>query len=78
MIEGQLVGLLTVEQKNDLVGVEYMPDTYYNPVQDNDDNWIISTEEIDNTTDVAYLWVKDSPLIPFNPKEPPVTGTTEN
>ena len=40
MIEGQLVGLLTVEQKNDLVGVEYMPDTYYNPVQDNDDNWI--------------------------------------
>lgn len=78
MIEGQLVGLLTVEQKNDLVGVEYMPDTYYNPVQDNDDNWIISTEEIDNTTDVDYLWVKDIPLIPFNPKEPPVTGTTEN
>ena len=55
-----------------------MPDTYYNPVQDNDDNWIISTEEIDNTTDVDYLWVKDIPLIPFNPKEPPVTGTTEN
>jgi hypothetical protein len=76
MIEGQLVGLLTVEQKNDLVGVEYMSDTYYNPVQDNDDNWIISTEEIDNTTDVAYLWVKEIPLIPFNPKQTPVTGMT--
>jgi hypothetical protein len=53
-----------------------MPDTYYNPVQDNDDNWIISTEEIDNTTDENYLWVKNLPLIPFNPKQKPVTGTT--
>ena len=78
MIEGQLVGLLNTGQKNILEGVQYMPDTYYNPVQDNDDNWIISIEEIDNTTDENYLWVKDLPLIPFNPKQKPVTGTTEN
>ena len=76
MIQGQLVGLLTIDEKNILEGVQYMPDTYYNPVQDNDDNWIISTEEIDNTTDVNYLWVKNLPLIPFNPKQKPVTGTT--
>lgn len=78
MIQGQLVGLLTIDEKNILEGVQYMPDTYYNPVQDNDDNWIISKEEIDNTTDVNYLWVKNLPLIPFNPKQKPVTGTTEN
>jgi hypothetical protein len=76
MIQGQLVGLLTIDEKNILEGVQYMPDTYYNPVQDNDDNWIISTEEIDNTTDENYLWVKNLPLIPFNPKQKPVTGTT--
>ena len=76
MIEGQLVGLLTVEQKDSLLDVQYMPDVYYNPVQDADNNWIISTEEIDNTTDESFLWVKDLPLIPFNPALPPVTGTT--
>ena len=76
MIQGQLVGLLTIDEKNILIGVQYMPDTYYNPVQDNDDNWIISIEEIDNTTDENYLWVKNLPLIPFNPKQKPVTGTT--
>lgn len=72
------VGLLNEGQKNILVGEQHLDGVYYNPVQDNDNNWIISIEEIDNTTYENYLWVKDLPLIPFNPKQKPVTGTTEN
>lgn len=70
------IGLLTEEQKDILIGKQHLDDVYYNPVQDNDDNWIISLEEIENTTNENYLWVKDLPLIPFNPKQKPVTGTT--
>ena len=72
------IGLLTEEQKDILIGKQYLDGVYYNPVQDNEGNWIISIEEIDNTTDENYLWIKDISLIPFNPKQRPVTGTTEN
>ena len=40
------VGLLTVEQKDLLVGQQFDVDSYFNPIQDADDNWIISLEEI--------------------------------
>lgn len=69
-MENILVGLLTEEQKNLLLGVQYIEDVYYNPVLDADDNWIISTYEMDNTTNESYLWVKDLPLIIFNPVDP--------
>ena len=39
------VGLLTEVQKDELVGQLYAPDSYFNPVQDADDNWVISTQE---------------------------------
>jgi hypothetical protein len=66
------VGLLTIEQKNQLVDVMYLPDVYYNPIQDCNDNWIISTQEMDLTTDENFLWIKTLPLIeycvkPFSP-----------
>lgn len=78
MLEGQLVGLLTENQKDQLENVLYMPDVYYNPVLDLNNNWVISIEEINNTTDSNYLWVKELPLIPFEPIQPipPITGST--
>ena len=57
------VGLLTEEQKNQLVGVMYEADLYYNPIQDCNNNWIISKEEIINTTDPNFLWVFELPDI---------------
>ena len=62
-----IVGLLTEEQKNQLVGVEYIKDSYFNPIQDADGNWIISTEEIEQT---EIEWVKKLPLIEYKPIEP--------
>jgi len=63
-----LVGLLTEVQKNELVGVYYSADSIYNPIQDIDDNWIISIEEIIYTTNEDTLWVKDLELIEYKPK----------
>ncbi len=43
----------------------------YNPIQDIDDNWVISTEEMIYTTNEDTLWVKDLDLIEYKPKPTP-------
>ena len=65
--ETEFVGLLTIEQKDKLVGQLYAPDSYFNPIQDGNEppNWVISIEEIDQTTNEEFMWVKDLPLIPW-------------
>jgi hypothetical protein len=69
------VGLLTEDQKNQLVGQLYTDDSYFNPIQDAEDNWVISTEEMQFCTNPDFLWVKDLPLILYNPKpEPPLSS----
>lgn len=65
------VGLLTELQKDELVGVLYAPDSYFNPIQDINDNWIISQEEMYNNENELVAWVKDLPLIDFEPKPYP-------
>ncbi|MFO0090074.1 MAG: hypothetical protein ACK518_04660 [bacterium] len=63
-----LVGLLTLDQYDQVVAQLYDDDSYFNPVQDADDNWVISTEEMQFCTNIEFLWVKDLPLIDYNPK----------
>ena len=65
------VGLLTIEQKNELVGQLYAPDSYFNPIQDINDDWVISTEEMEYCVNPEYIWVKDLELIPYEPKPTP-------
>ena len=65
------VGLLTELQKDELIGQLYAPDSYYNPIQDLNDNWVISIEEIEQTITPKFLWVKDLDLIPYEPKPTP-------
>jgi hypothetical protein len=64
-----LVGLLNKEQKDLLTGQLYTDDSYFNPIQDADDNWIISTEEMINCTNEKFMWVKELELIEYVPKE---------
>lgn len=68
------VGLLTEIQKDELIGQIYDEDSYFNPIQDVNDNWIISIEEIDQCTNPNFMWVKDLPLIPYEPKPTPPIG----
>ncbi len=59
---------LTTEQKKQIQGKEYAPDCFFNPIQDKDNNWIISKEEVENMQNEQFIWLIDLPLIPFTPK----------
>ena len=65
------VGLLTEQQKDELLGQWYAPDSYFNPIQDINDNWVISQEEMQQNVNPSFDWVKDLPLIPYEPKPTP-------
>ena len=65
------VGLLTEIEKDELVGQLYDDDSYFNPIQDIDDNWIISTEEMNFCVNPTFMWVKDLELIVYKPKPSP-------
>jgi hypothetical protein len=65
------VGLLTIEQKDQLVGQLYDDDSYFNPIQDIDNNWIISQEEIEQNIFPIFDWLQSIPLIEYKPKPEP-------
>ena len=62
------VGLLTEEQKELLIGQQFMLDVYFNPIQDANNNWIISIEEIGQCNN-QFAWVKELELITYEPKK---------
>lgn len=63
-----VVGKLTLAQKNLIIDKDFDIDMKFNPFQDADDNWCISIEEINQYKRKKYNWVKDIPLIEYNPK----------
>jgi hypothetical protein len=65
------VGLLTEPQKDSLVGQLYDEDSYFNPIQDDFNQWIISIEEMEFCVNPEFQWVKDLPLIDYKPKPSP-------
>ena len=71
------VGLLTLIEKEAVEGKEYTTISYYNPIQDTNANWVISTQEMNDTTNMDYLWVKQLPLIEWTGYYTP-SGTTTN
>ena len=63
------VGLLTELQKDELVGQLFDEDSYFNPIQDNENNWIISIEEIENNVNPNFEWLQELEMIIFVPKQ---------
>jgi hypothetical protein len=59
-----MVYLLTPEQADSLKGVEFMPDNLFNPILDANGNWVITEEEVSQT---SIEWVKDLPQIEYEP-----------
>jgi hypothetical protein len=57
---------LTPEQAEQLRGTLYAADLYYNPIQDANDNWIVSVEEVGQC---SIDWVKQLQAIEYIPKE---------
>jgi hypothetical protein len=68
-----IVYLLTETQKELLVGQWYETDSFFNPIQDINDNWVISIEEMHDCVNPDFMWVKDLEKIEYQPKpiEPP-------
>ena len=62
-----IVGLLTIEEKDLLLGQQYAPDSYFNPIQDSVGDWVISTEEINQNTNEEFNWLNDINLIEYSP-----------
>lgn len=62
-----MIAIITTEQKDLLVGQKYDEKQYFNPIQDAENNWIISQEEIIQCTNVDFQWVKELTLSNFNP-----------
>lgn len=63
------VGLLSIEQKDLLVGQLFDEDSYFNPILDGNDpqNWIISIEEIEQNIYPEFNWLRDLEMIIFVP-----------
>ena len=66
------VGLLSIAQKDLLVGQLFDEDSYFNPIQDFNDNWIISIEEIEQNQNPTFVWLQDLEMIIFVPKVNPM------
>ena len=75
------MGLLTSEQKEELlpifhqdgnqVGQWWQPDSFFNPVQDINDDWYISQQEMYGNINPEFSWVLSLPLQDFIPKPNP-------
>jgi len=60
-----------------LVGHEWEPRSYFNPIQDCYDEWVISQEEVEGNVNPDFAWVNSLPLVDYCPKPvPPITGDT--
>jgi hypothetical protein len=63
------VGQLTQQQAAILSGEMYSQDAFFYPIQDANDNWVISIEEINGCTNEVFSWVKELQLIEYEPKQ---------
>lgn len=52
---------LDTKQRDELVGQEFAPDQYFNPVPDIDGVFFIFSGEVDGCVNEEFMWVKDLP-----------------
>ena len=77
----QLVAILTINQKDILVGQIVCHDVYFNQNLDVNQDWFISQEEVNTSIYPEHDWIKDLTLSVYaGPYVPPPTpsGTTIN
>lgn len=58
---------LETQQKDLLVGKQFAPDQYFNPVADIDGVYFIFEGEVENCTNEEFLWVKELPTAEYVP-----------
>jgi hypothetical protein len=65
------VGVLTEQQKDQLTGQCFAPDSYFNAIQDANNVWILTIIQIRDCVNTDFLWVKDLDMIEFMPAPQP-------
>ena len=71
-----MIAIITELQKDILVGKQFETDSYFNPIQDLNDNWVISEIEYYHCLGLWYLdelnlellFIKDLLLTVYEPK----------
>ncbi len=71
-----MIAIITTEQKNILVGKQFETDSFFNPIEDINSNWIISEIEYYYCLGLWYLdelnselvFIKDLSLTMYEPK----------
>lgn len=62
-----IVYQLTEQQKNELVGQLFAPNSMFNPIQDANGIWVITGQEVNGCVNPDFLWVQNLPTITFVP-----------
>ena len=62
---------LTIEQKDLLVGQQFAPASYFNPVQDINGDWFITGQEINSCVNQDFQWVNTLPSMEYTPPPSP-------
>ena len=62
-----MIYLLTIQQKDSLVGQFYAPSCMFNPIQDINGDWFITSQEVIDCVNPDLQWVKDLPQMSFTP-----------
>ena len=50
-----LVAQLTESQAVELSTIEFIPDTFFNPIKDINGTWVISLEEVEQCSKSSYI-----------------------
>jgi hypothetical protein len=58
---------LDTQQRDELVGQQFAPDSYFNPVPDIDGVYFIFEGEVDNCVNEEFMWVKELPEAEYVP-----------
>ena len=71
-----MIAIITENQKNILIGKQFETDSYFNPIEDLNNNWVISEIEYYHCLGLWYLdelnlellFIKDLTLTAYEPK----------
>lgn len=69
-----IVYKLNQEQLDSLLNTQINECCYFNPIQDSSGNWVISQEEVDQS---SIPWLKELPQIEFTPVPVTIGGFGE-
>ena len=64
-----IVYLLTEEQKQQIEGKVFAHDSFFQPIEDANGNWVITSQEVLKADCEDILWIKNLPTIEYVKRE---------